>query len=320
MKLAIFLAILLAGCLSLIAAAGCSKAGLRADGDAGTGAGDVARNNDGTVIEAAAPSADANSPGSGVDSGAATSCGSVASAGVYVLDDQGTLLRFDPGTVSFTRLGALNCPNVNAGEYNSMAVDRNGFAWINAFSGGKSQLFKLDIRTVACTATAFDGGELQTFGMGFSSNQPGSPDETLFIDSQVHGTDGNKFGSIGFPSLGFTNLGRTDGSLEFTGTGDAQLWGFHPDQPAVIGQIDKTSGVFIKTYSAPPITARGGQVAFAFAFWADMFWIFLKDGNVPSSSVYSVARSTGELTRALADAQLVIVGAGVSTCAPFIIP
>ena len=47
---------------------------------------------------------------------------------------------------------------------------------------------------------------------------------------------------------------------------------------------------------------------------------FLKDGHVPSSSVYSEARSTGELTRALADAQLVIVGAGVSTCAPFIIP
>jgi hypothetical protein len=84
-------------------------------------------------------------------------------------------------------------------ESRRLQLDGRRSHWLcldQRFSAGKSQLFKLDLLTVACTATAFDSLDLQTFGMGLSSNQPGSSDETLFIDSQLHGTDGNKFGSI----------------------------------------------------------------------------------------------------------------------------
>ncbi|HEY2901561.1 MAG TPA: hypothetical protein VGL59_13350 [Polyangia bacterium] len=311
----------IAGCFLTVGAAlgACNSAGISHSSDAGTGGT--------TVVDAGATgtggsvtSVDSGTPVGGTDAAPPSNCVGVSAAGVYVLDVQGTLLRFDPGSLAFTRLGDLNCPGVASGDYNSMAVDRNGFAWVNAVPGGVSRLFKLDLKTLACSDTTFDSQDLQSFGMGFSSDQAGSSAETLFIDSQVANPLGNSFGSIGFPSLGFTSLGGTDGSLEFTGTGDAQLWGFRPEAPAVVGQIDKTSGAFIKTFPAPEASDQIGQVAYAFAFWADTFWIFLKDGGAPSTSVYSVARSNGAMATAIPDTKLIIVGAGVSTCAPFVIP
>ena len=310
----------IAGCFFTVGAAlgACNGASLRESSGAGTGGT--------TVVDAAGSGAgglttvDSGNPVERTDVAPPNSCAGVSAAGVYVLDVQGILFRFDPGSLAFTRLGDLGCLGVAPGDYNSMAVDRNGIAWVNAVPAGVSRLYKLDLRTLACTVTTFDSQTLQSFGMGFSSDQPGSSAETLFIDSQVAALFGNSFGSIGFPSLGFTSLGATDGSLEFTGTGDAQLWGFRPAPPAVIGQIDKTSGAFTKTFPAPQASVQIGQIAYAFAFWADTFWIFLKDGGAQSSSVYSVARSDGAMTTAVPDTNLIIVGAGVSTCAPLVIP
>src|SRR5258708_27336533 len=51
--------------------------------------------------------------GGGTDAAPASNCVGVSAAGVYVLDVQGILLRFDPGSLAFTRLGDLSCNRID---------------------------------------------------------------------------------------------------------------------------------------------------------------------------------------------------------------
>jgi hypothetical protein len=118
------------------------------------------------------------------------------------------------------------------------------------------------------------------------------------------------------------------GNPELTGTGNAELWGWFPDanNPRV-EQLNKMSGATIKSFNpttAPTLVALKGQgAAWAFAFWGGDFWVFLQKSTIlttePNTKVYQVDGMTGALKSTTDATGRIIVGAGVSTCAPVVI-
>ena len=72
-----------------------------------------------------------------------------------------------------------------------------------------------------------------------------------------------------------------------------------------------------KTYSQPSLS--GQATAWAFAFYGGDYWMFLMKGTESSTTVYQMNGSTGAITGMTLATGRVIVGAGVSTCAPVVI-
>ena len=59
--------------------------------------------------------------------------------------------------------------------------------------------------------------------------------------------------------------------------------------------------------------------AWAFAFYGGDYWLFLMKGSETSTTVYQVNGMTGAISGMTHTTGRVIVGAGVSTCAPVVI-
>jgi len=85
-----------------------------------------------------------------------------------------------------------------------------------------------------------------------------------------------------------------------------------------VARLDKTTGQNQQTWPMPalPNTVR----AWAFAQWGGRFWIFVSTEDVFSgrvdSQVYRLDPTTGAADPVLSNLPSMIVGAGVSTCAP----
>ena len=236
---------------------------------------------------------------------------------VYVVTDTREFLKFDPPTGTFTLLGSLDCPNSSFMDPFSMAIDRKANAWVLYNNGN---LYKVSTLDASCEATAFVPNQsgFDQFGMGFSSDQPGSTTETLFVSELVDGGSA-RLGSIAFPSLALSPVGSaiSAGSAELTGNGLAELWGFFPQSsPPVVARIDKATAALLAHYTIPASVFSGDVTAWAFAFWGGSFYIFVAVGG-SNSIVARLDPVTSEWKTVTADAGYAIVGAGVSSCAPF---
>jgi hypothetical protein len=255
---------------------------------------------------------------------------------VYLVDANKHLLSFLPATLAFTDLGQLNCPAQHdcPGPNNtrlpatpfSMSLDRDAKAWILYCSG---ELFKVDVTTrpLACEATTFaiNQQSFEVFGMGYVADQPGSSAETLYIAGgrAVDESIGQaNLGRIAMPGLAVSRIGAVSGWPELTGTGDAQLWAFAPtmgNTPPAISQLNKTTGSPLTGPTFDLSAAAGFPESWAFAFWGDKFWIFLKRLAMDQSTVvYVVPRAGGAAQVVIPASGHQIVGAGVSTCAPIV--
>lgn len=237
---------------------------------------------------------------------------SAASQLVYVLDSGRVLYSFDPPSLTFTRIGVVNCPGV-ANPY-SMAVDRVGNAWV-VFRNGS--LFRVNTATAACTPTGYQlQNGFTTFGMGFSTDGPGSVTDTLFVSDSA----GGGLASIDTGSLRMTRHGSYDtisGRAELTGTGDGRLFGAFEGSPYVVAEIDKSSARILSQAPQTAVRYQPGSSNFAFAFWGGDFWLFVGPGS--STDVFHYQPSTG-VTLKVKTVPQAIVGAGVSTCAPLVPP
>jgi hypothetical protein len=265
---------------------------------------------------------DGGGSGSGSGSGNMNTDGcSDAAKLVYVIDSDTTLSKFDPMTKTFTDLGKLSCPGVSILDQPfSMGVDRDAVAWV--LYAPSAKLFRVDTTTLACTQSTFNGGaNWPQFGMGFSSNTAGSTDDTLFIAGGPGDPMSSSTSALATMSTGSfapMNVGTVTGWPELTGNGNAELWGWFPDDTAPrIEQINKTTGAPVKTYNLPMLA--GTPMAWAFAFWGGDYWIFLEKSGQSSTTVYQVKGDTGVITTMTQTGTREIVGAGVSTCAPVVI-
>ncbi len=255
--------------------------------------------------------------GSGSGSGSGDDGCSGAAKQVYVIDADNTFSTFDPPTKAFTPLGTLACPVASSfAEPYSMGIDRNAVAWV-LFNDG--EVFHVDTTTLACTHATSLTGNLQNFGMGFSTTMANGTDDKLFIaggtiSAAADRTGNSTLATFDTTTLQTTTVGTISGWPELTGTSEAQLWGYFPgDGTTHISQLDKTDGHVLQ--NLPETTIGSSADAYAFAAYGGEFWVFsgpLADTAVYEIDVNGTIMSTTHTTKT-------IVGAGVSTCAPVVI-
>ncbi|MBX3229238.1 MAG: hypothetical protein KIT84_18545 [Labilithrix sp.] len=243
---------------------------------------------------------------------------------VYTITNDHRLQSFDPAAGTFRDVGRISCPASPGATPFSMAVDRKGTAYI-LFTDYK--IYRASTSNGACIETPYvpRQSNFARFGMGFVTIA-GGPEERLYVagdDDNVGSGDPN--GARGIASIDpetfkLTVIGddpRFD-SAELTGTGDGRLFAFyrHTDGfgDSYIGEVDQESG-FIRAERHLP-TVELGQ-GWAFAFWGGDFYMFHAPSSIGATLItrWRPADDTVE-TVASAPPGTIIVGAGVSTCAP----
>jgi hypothetical protein len=246
-------------------------------------------------------------------------CAEAGVLAVYVMTLDGRLEAFDPAAARFTPIGTIDCPATPSGGMpNSMAVDRHGTAYVSYHDGS---LFRVDTRTASCTATSFayaQDGWTQ-YGMGFSTTG-GGPAEQLFVADSSYAQPSRGLATIDVTSFAFRPVGAfvpaLGDAVELTGTGDGRLFALSLDSPGPgshIAEIEKTSA---RVLSSTALALGSPSAALAFAFWGGDFYTFLSgDGGAPPTTVTRWRPTDGSLVT-VASTPDVIVGAGVSTCAP----
>ena len=237
---------------------------------------------------------------------------------IYVLTDSNDLLSFYPPTLSFTPIGTLACPDNTGASPFSMAVDRRGIAY-SIFTDG--ELFRVDTASAACeTTTFFPQDGFATFGMGFVANT-GDAGETLFVaeDPYTQGkVPSQGLGSIDVKSYVLSFVGPFTPSIpgpELTGTSDGRLFAFYTNAAgggSHILEVDRTSGKQLADF---PLQVGDQTDAYAFGFWGGDFWVFTSPQGSGITTVTQFDPTTAAESTATTFAG-VIVGAGVSTCAP----
>jgi hypothetical protein len=256
-------------------------------------------------------------------------CPDAGSTLVYLMTSQNVLMSFYPPTATFTTIGTLACPDPgNPPTPFSMAVDRAGIAYVLFESGN---LYRVSTRTAVCVPTKFVPGQgfAPQFGMGFSANAiadgggGGDGGETLYIASDPGwGTNmpgASMLGAIdvtAYTATGVAPFSPIIREPELTGTGAGNLYAFWAPtdtSDTAIVEIDKATAAVTTLTTLPGIYFGAG---WAFAFWGGDFYTF----TAPTGSQSIVTRyrpSDGSIVNVATTQQgLVVVGAGVSTCAP----
>ncbi len=283
--------------------------------------------------------------GDGDGDGDNDNCSTDASEFVYVVDNANTLYRFDPANeaYTFTTIGTLSCPagtpiTGGGGPATpfSMSVDRDATAWVLYSSG---EIFHVSTEDASCSATAFQKQQMgyDLMGMGFVSDSQGSKEEKLFVAGSLANAGGGfrdtKLGFIDPNTLQVTHIIDVDvvNPPELTGTGDARLYGYFPGNSSVVSELDKTTGTRVagQEWPAGSITGNEQLAGWAFAQWGGKFYVFVTVrtglfGGMIASRVVQVdpeANGGGGAAVVVKDSDVpYIVGAGVSTCAPVVVP
>ncbi len=248
-----------------------------------------------------------------------TGCPDADATLIYTITSDYTLRSFDPSSGEFQTIGAIACPAApNAAPF-SMAVDRRGVAFV--LFRGDERLYQVSTATAACVTTAYVPGQLgfRLFGMGFATNSVG-PTERLYIagSEQQNGTEGLAW--IDMAAFGITKVADFEPRIinaELTGTGDGRLFGFY-SRPALglertyIGEINTETGAILGETEMQGVNLGGG---WAFAFWGGDFYMFTAPNGVSSEVTrYRPSDQSIQVVKTLDNE--IIVGAGVSTCAP----
>jgi len=258
--------------------------------------------------------------------------------GIYVLDDAGSgqVWFFDPPANTFTMVGSIGCPAPLGWVANSMAIDRQGYVWINYYeqSSRLGRIFRAPLSELSlCEDTGYvnPGTSWWLLGMGYSVVDADSSCDELFIyksdrylEYPDFGPGGAELGQFDEAAAEIDLIGPTDYPVgELTGTGDGRLFTFAPvsAELAVLVELDKQSGAELEHTNLDGLDITN---AFAFAFWGGDVYFFTETS--PASGVSKVTRldydgnDGGGLSVYNANTGLHIPGAGVSTCASFVPP
>lgn len=246
---------------------------------------------------------------------------------IYVFDESNRLLRFEPDSGTFHPVSSagISCGASPGATPFSMAIDRDAIAWVLYSDGSIHRASTVD---GACESTGYVTGQsgMGLFGMGFSADAPLSSLETLYIAGP--GMGGQLFATLDTTTFVITPRGNVVGSPELTGNALAQLWAFDPaSTPARIDALNRSNGSALVSYDlstvGPDTLTEGALRAWAFAFWGGDYWAFYRSADETSTDVYRFRPpnegTPASFTRIVDDTTLTIVGAGISTCAPFVI-
>jgi hypothetical protein len=260
--------------------------------------------------------------------------------GIYVLNalEPPSVWFYAPLDNEFTQVGTLGCPAPAGATANSMAIDRQGNAWLNYYAqssiGGpwEGWLYRAPLSDLsACEPLDYHAQSAwYLMGMGYAVHGEGSSCDTLFL----HNSDDY----VLYPNVsGGSELARWDEAVEqrvsigptgypvaeLTGTGDGRLFGFATvaQNESVLVRFDKGSGSEIESI---PLDGLDITLAFAFAFWGGDVYFFteVQTGGMNSkvTRLDYDGNDGGGLTVVNPSSGLRITGAGVSTCASFTPP
>jgi len=255
-------------------------------------------------------------------------CPDAAATLIYVVGLRNTLYSFDPSAGTFTPIGTIACPGAERTQPFSMAVDREGIAYVIFDTPAQvaTALYRVDLKTGACVTTSYDaaknGGE--TFGMGFVAGveDGGDAGDQLFVSFDPGATtSGNgdlaTLDTITFQVKRIGNFSPPVDGAELTGTGDGRLYAFSPSlNPggSFIARIDPMTAKVLTTYPLPGIRQGNG---WAFGFWGNDFYLFTGTGAGGSTDVHTFSLASNSVNKIANLPNDTVVGAGVSTCAPF---
>ncbi len=249
---------------------------------------------------------------------------------IYVVDSDDDLHTFDPRTAQFQRRGRLACPagaawrdfGGGAASPFSMAVDRTGHAYVLYTSG---ELFRVDTQTLACVRTDFtpgDGG-FELFGMGFVSDSPGRPEETLFIvGGRADDLGAGVLARVDLSTLRVVPVGpmpAAEYGAELTGNANAELFAYRPGGQSAVARLNRAQGGESMRWDLPQ--NREQPTAWAFAHWGGRYFVFITTRALGGDDTARVLRfdpNDGSTVTAADDTGRRVVGAGVSTCAPVV--
>jgi hypothetical protein len=247
-------------------------------------------------------------------------CVNASATLVYVVTQENQVFSFDPTSTAFTLLGPLSCPAASGATPFSMAVDRKGIAYV-VFTDG--ELFRVDLASVACSPTSFvpDQQGFLSFGMGFTT-VGGGPGETLYVAAAPQNATStiSTLATIDTTTFALSVVAPMPNFVfqpELTGSGDGRLFAFSADSfegsGSFIAQIDTTTAAVVASTALPSVTQGNG---WAFGFWGGDFWMFTATSQDATSSDVTRYRPSDGTVEVVATLPSLIVGAGVSTCAP----
>ncbi len=256
--------------------------------------------------------------------------------GIYVLNtNPPSVYFFDPPANTFTQVGALSCPAPPGFTANSMAIDREGYAWLNYYEQATrtGKMFKAPLWDLAnCEELPYvnQNQSWWLLGMGYAVTDPQSSCDELFVYNSDRyleypnfGPGGSELGQYDDVANAIDVIGATAYPVaELTGTGDGRLFGFAAVGPgtAKLVEFDKDTAAEKDSQSLSLDITN----AFAFAFWGGDVYFFTETS--PLSGTSKVTRldldgnDDGGLSTYNQNTGIHIAGAGVSTCASFLPP
>jgi hypothetical protein len=236
-------------------------------------------------------------------------CPDASAALIYVVTKNGILLTFDPSAATFTSMGTVGCGS--SGNFNSMAVDQAGLAYVGFHDG---TIVRVNTKTAACQPIAFVAGSdgfAATFGMGFAADATGAG-ETLYLAENF--APSSRLAWLDTTTFALHLIGLFNPAIpspELTGTGSGDLFAFSAaGADSMISQIDKNTARIV-AHTLLRGVAQGS--AWAFAFWGGDFYTFTAPA---ANSIVTRFRPIDGSIVEVARYPTPIVGAGVSTCAP----
>lgn len=224
---------------------------------------------------------------------------------VYLLGASNELYSFYPPTLTFHNIGTIGCTGNSTP--NSMAVTRTGIAFTSFHDGN---LFQISTLNAACKPTTYVPNQHNwiTYGMGYVAAPDGG--ETLYVGGRSPPGGLGSIDTTTFKLNFIANFNPLESDIcELTGTGSGELYGYCPQgNNSHLIQIDPATA---KVLSSHTFSFDIGN-AYAFAFWGGDFWIFHGSGQSTVTKYDPLTKMESTATTA----PILIVGAGVSTCAP----
>jgi hypothetical protein len=150
--------------------------------------------------------------------------------------------------------------------------------------------------------------------MGYAADSDGG--ETLYVAESDFSMKSKGLARLDTSQFTLDFIGKFSPPIqraELTGTGDGRLFAYSPNDPGAgshIYEIDRHDAAVLADH---PLEAGGGDFSYAFAFWGGVFYVFT---GMSGSSEVTRWDPVGESESHFDTVDAVIVGAGVSTCAP----
>lgn len=278
------------------------------------GGGQGAAGGGGSTLGGGGQGGDGGDGGVGGEGGSPPECDPETTQYIYLVTNEGELYSYFPATGAFTFRGFLDCNS--SGTPFSMGVDRQGTAYVVYTDG---ELFRVSTLDASCEATDFVPGQegFFTFGMGFALDEVGGTEDKLFVAEISFNGPSLGLATIDTETLELSYVGPFSDNLsdrvEMTSSSDGNLYGYFLNNVGTGGwvvEIDKATATIV---SSTFIEAGSGPSALAFAWWGGDYYVFTGSGN--GTDVTRFDPDTGSVG-VITTMGSVVVGAGVSTCAP----